>query len=86
MNLESQDIDHLLDELQEYHAIYSPLFCRREQRERSGVYLNGLLLNIPSKAIEPMVLALDGADPNAIRAIQHFISEGAWDDDPRRDG
>ena len=81
MNLESQDIDHLLDELQEYHAIYSPLFCRREQRERSGVYLNGLLLNIPSKAIEPMVLALDGADPNAIRAIQHFISEGAWDDE-----
>lgn len=81
MNLESQDIDHLLDELQEYHAIYSPLFCRREQRERSGLYLNGLLLDIPSKAIEPMVLALDGADPNVIRAIQHFISEGAWGDE-----
>ncbi len=78
MKLEPQDIDHLLDELREYHTIYSPLFCRREQRERSGAYLNGLLLDIPSKAIEPMILALEGADSNAIRATQHFISEGAW--------
>jgi hypothetical protein len=27
-----------------------------------------------------MILALQGADPNAVRAMQHFISEGAWDD------
>jgi len=81
MNLEPQDIDCLLDELREYHAIYSPLFCRREQRERSGAYLNGLLLDIPDKAIEPMILALEGADPNAIRGTQHFISEGAWGDE-----
>jgi len=81
MNLDPQDVDHLLDELREYHAIYSPLFCRREQLERSEAYLNGLLLDIPSKAIEPMILALEGADSNAIRATQHFLSEGAWDDE-----
>jgi SRSO17 transposase len=81
MNLEPQDIDNLIEELYEYHAIYSPLFYRREQREWSGVYLNGLLLDIPNKAIESMVLALEGADPNAIRATQHFISEGAWGDE-----
>ena len=28
-----------------------------------------------------MVLALDGAKPNAVRAMQLFISEGAWDDE-----
>jgi SRSO17 transposase len=81
MNLEPQDIDCLLNELGEYHAIYSPLFYRREQRERSGAYLNGLLLDIPDKAIEPMILALEGADPNAIRGMQHFISEGVWGDE-----
>ena len=81
MNLEPQDIEHLVDELREYHAIYSPLFYRREQREWSEKYLNGLLSDIPNKAIEPMILALAGADPNAIRATQHFISEGAWGDE-----
>jgi hypothetical protein len=80
MHLAPRDMDHLVDELREYHAIYSPLFRRREQRERSAAYLNGLLLDIPNKSIEPMILALEGADPNAIRAMQHFISQGAWDD------
>ncbi len=80
MNLEPQDIDNLVDELREYHAIYSSLFCRREQRERAGGYLNGLLLGIPNKSIEPMILAQKGADPNAVRSMQHFISEGVWGD------
>lgn len=27
-----------------------------------------------------MILNLKGADPNAIHRIQHFLSEGRWDD------
>ena len=81
MNLEPQDIGNLVDELREYHTICSPLFCRREQREQAEKYLSGLLLDIPDKAIEPMVLAQEGADPNVIRARQHFISEGVWNDE-----
>lgn len=80
MSLRPQDVDGLLDELQAYHAIYSPLFQRREQRDRSADYLRGLLLDIPRKSIEPMVLALYGADGNTVRAMQQFASEGAWDD------
>jgi len=34
--LTPQDIDSLVDELQAYHAIYAPLFQRREQREWSA--------------------------------------------------
>ena len=82
MDLRPQDIDNLVDELRAYHAIYSPLFQRREQREWSADYLNGLLLDIPRKLIEPMVLALKGADANAVRAMQQFVSEGAWQDAP----
>ena len=80
MNLKPQDIDPLLEALGQYHAIYSPLFRRREQREWAATYLNGLLMDIPNKPIEPMILALKGADPNAIGGMQHFISQGVWND------
>ena len=42
MELRAHDIDHLVDELAAYHAIYSPLFQRREQREWASDYLHGL--------------------------------------------
>src|SRR5688572_27254663 len=81
MDLRPPDVDSLVEELQAYHAIYSPLFQRREQRQWSAEYLRGLLLEIPRKSIEPMMLALQGADQNAIRAMQQFVGEGAWNDD-----
>ena len=36
LDLTPADIDALLDELHAYHAIYNPLFQRREQREWSA--------------------------------------------------
>ncbi len=80
LDLTPQDSDGLLDELRTYHAIFSPLFTRPEQRHWSQTYLHGLLLELPRKSIEPMVVALRGADRNAVRAMQQFLSEGAWDD------
>ena len=48
-------------------------------------YLYGLLSpEIKDKAIEPMTMELEGDSQNEIRTMQHFISEGAWDDDARR--
>jgi SRSO17 transposase len=81
MELTPQAIDPLVEALREYHAIYSPLFQRREQREGAAKYLHGLLLDIPRKSIEPMVLALDGANAQAVRTLQLFITEGTWDDE-----
>ena len=81
MHLTPQDIDDLLGEVEAYHGIYNALFQRREQREKSQDYLYGLLApEIVNKNVESMVLALKGDDQNEIRAMQHFISEGAWDD------
>ena len=80
MELSVHDIEPLVEELRAYHAIYSPLFQRREQREAAHTYLQGLLAPLPRKSIEPMVLAVDGVAPTAVRAIQAFISEGMWDD------
>jgi SRSO17 transposase len=81
MDLAPQDIEHLVEELRTYHAIYSPLFQRREQRDAAHTYLQGLLATLPRKSLEPMVLAVDGVAPKAVRAIQSFISEGQWNDE-----
>jgi hypothetical protein len=39
-----------------YNPVHSPLFARREQRDWAATYLYGLLLDIPRKSIEPVVL------------------------------
>ncbi len=80
LDLTPNDLDGILDELRTYHAIFSPLFFRPEQRAWAQTYLHGLLLNIPRKSIEPLILHLHGADRNAVRAMQQFVGDGAWDD------
>src|SRR3972149_5755937 len=81
LDLDPADVEGMLEELEAYHAIYRPLFGRREQREWSKKYLIGLLMPLPRKSIEPMALAMAGASEKAVRAMQQFISEGAWADD-----
>ena len=78
MDLSPRDLEHLVEELRAYHALYSPVFRRREQREWAGKYRHGLRLEIPRTSIAPMVLALDGANPKAVRARQLCITAGAW--------
>jgi SRSO17 transposase len=80
LDLAPQEVDALIEALGAYHAIYSPLFRRREQRKWSQQYMHGLLLELPRKSIEPMVLALEGANRNTVRAMQQFLREGAWED------
>jgi SRSO17 transposase len=81
MDLALHDIEHLVEELRAYHAIYSPLFQRREQREAAHTSLQGLLAPLPRQSIEPLGLAVDGVAPKAVRALQSFISEGMWHDE-----
>jgi len=38
------------------------------------------MLDVPKKSVETMMLNLKGDDPNAIRNMQHFVSEGSWQD------
>lgn len=82
LDLTPHDLDGILDDLCAYHASFGPLFQRREQRAWSETYLHGLLLDIPRKSVEPMLLHLRGADPNAIRAVQQFVGDRPWDDRP----
>lgn len=73
------DVEELADELVAYHAIFAPLFLRREQRDWALKYNQGQMLHLERKSIEPMALALEGGN---VQAMQQFISEGAWEDEP----
>jgi len=74
----AEDIDASAEELIAFHDLFQDCFTRREQREWSLFYLCGQLSNLERKTIEPIVLALHGADANAVRAAQRFITEGTW--------
>ncbi len=76
--LASRDLALVADELQAFHRGFRSVFQRREQWEWSVFYLCGQLSDLERKTIEPMVLALLGANPNAIRGLQQFIGQGGW--------
>src|SRR2546427_2090239 len=85
LHLRPADLESIADDLAAYHARFAPLFARQEQRDWAEVYLRGLLVaDVPRKNVEAMALRLLGAGPGAdchVRALQHFVGEGAWDDD-----
>ena len=80
--IRARDISMTADELQTFHREFQPLFQRREQRAWSLLYLCGQLSDLERKTIEPMVLSLLGASPNAIRGLQQFIGQGEWESVP----
>lgn len=77
-NLAPRDVEDLAAALAAYHARFAPLFQRAEPRHWARKYLEGQLLDLERKSIEPMALALNGGD---VQAMQQFISVGAWDAD-----
>src|SRR5256886_2745785 len=85
LHLRPADLEAFADDVVAYHARFAPLFARQEQRDWAEVSLRGLLVaDVPRKNVEAMALRLLGAGPGAechVRALQHFVGEGAWDDD-----
>ena len=79
INIASRDVTGLTQKLKVYHRTFSPLFFRKEQRHWGLKYLEGQMLDIERKAIEPMARALEGGD---VQAMQQFVSVGAWKDEP----
>lgn len=78
LKLTRQDQEALRQALVDYQQHFYSCFQRHEQRYWSAVYLCGQLSNVERKTIEPIVLALLGPDPNAVRAAQEFIGRGRW--------
>src|SRR5713101_4992750 len=81
MDLAIQDMQDLVEALRAAHAIDSPLLQRRAQRAAAHSSLQGLLATVPRTSIAPMVLAVEGGAPKAVRAMQSFRSAGMWNDE-----
>lgn len=77
LNLAPREVTGLKQKLKAYHAKFASLFHRQEQRHWSHKYLEGQMLELERKSIEPMAQALDGGN---IQAMQQFISAGTWSD------
>lgn len=78
LDLTPQEIAALAEELVHYHAAFADLYYRNEQAHWGYKYLQGLLLPIERKSIEPMALALEGGN---VQAMQQFIGQGQWQDE-----
>jgi len=85
LHLRAADLERIAADLVAYHARFAPLFARQEQRDWAEVYLRGLLVaDVPRKNVEALAVRLLGAEDGAdrrVRALQHFVGAGAWDDD-----
>lgn len=78
ISLVPEDVGRLTDELRRYHAHFTPLFQRKEQRRWALKYMEGqMMIELKSRSIEPMALHLEGGN---VQAMQQFISDGSWDD------
>lgn len=66
--------------LEEYHAIYSPLFSDDKQRAYAYHYLVGLLdPEIKRKSAENIALATVGTE--SVRPMQYFVGQSRWRND-----
>jgi SRSO17 transposase len=77
LELTPEEIETLADELVEYHSEFAGLYYRAEQAHWGYKYLQGLMLPIERKAIQPMALALEDGN---VQAMQQFIGQGQWAD------
>jgi SRSO17 transposase len=77
LDLTPEEVEALADELIDYHAEFADLYYRIEQAHWGYKYMQGLMLPIERKAIQPMALALEGGN---IQAMQQFIGQGQWQD------
>lgn len=78
LDLTPEEIEALADELVDYHAEFADLYYRTEQVHWGYKYLQGLMLPLERKAIQPMAMALEGGN---IQAMQQFIGQGRWQDE-----
>jgi len=76
--LTETDVERCAAMLCAYQREVTTVFGRREQRDWSRFYLCGQLSKAERKTMEPLVLALLGADRNAVRGLQQFTPHLRW--------
>src|SRR5215210_4425981 len=76
--MDQQDFDRVYASFQAFHAAFAPDFGRKQWREHSRDYLQGLLVQAEERRnAENLAEVL----PVSARVLQRFLTESRWEDD-----
>ena len=76
--MDAADLERVYEAFQDFHAYFAPVFGRRESREHSRHYLQGLLVQSQERRNAENLSEMVPASP---RALQRFLSASPWDDE-----
>ena len=76
--MDAADLERVYEAFQEFHAYFAPAFGRRESREHSRHYLQGLLVQSQERRNAEN---LAETVPASARALQRFLTAAPWDDE-----
>ena len=76
--MDAAAFEQIYQDFQEFHAYFAELFGRRETRERSGHYLQALLVQSGERRNAEN---LSETVPGSARGMQRFLTDSPWDDD-----
>ena len=76
--MDAATLARMYEAFQEFHAYFAPAFGRKQWRERSGQYLQGLLVQSEERRNAENLSETVAASP---RVLQRFLTEARWDDD-----
>ena len=74
--MDAAAFEQVYQDFQEFHAYFAPLFGRRETRERSGHYLQALLVQSGERRNAEN---LSETVPESARGMQRFLTDSPWD-------
>ena len=76
--MDAADLERVDEALQDFHVYFAPAFGRKQWREHSRHYLQGLLVQSQERRNAENLSEMVPVSP---RAMQRFLTEARWDDD-----
>ena len=76
--MDAAALDRVYEAFQDFHDYSAPVFGRKQWRERSGQYLQALLVQSQERRNAENLSETVTASP---RVLQRFLTEARWDDD-----
>ena len=76
--MDAAAFEQVYGSFRDFHAYFAPLFGRRETRERSGHYLQALLVQSGERRNAEN---LSETVPGSARGMQRFLTDSPWDDE-----
>ena len=76
--MDAAELARVYEAFQDFHDYFGPAFGRKQPRELSRHYLQGLLVQSQERRNAENLSEVVAASP---RALQRFLTESPWDDD-----